>query len=106
MMDHEGHVTKAEKESAHKKIEAAKKKLGLPYQKFLEEGFAVVPRDEAAVARGQKVGPLTDPKAIYEFVKVELLKSSQEMFVVVPLDLHGHPLNDKPYLVAMGSVAA
>ena len=101
MMDHEGHVTKAEKESAHKKIEAAKKKLGLPYE-AREEGFAVVPRDEAAVARGQKVGPLTDPKAIYEFVKVELLKSSQEMFVVVPLDLHGHPLNDKPYLVAMG----
>jgi DNA repair protein RadC len=101
MMDHEGSVTKAEKESAHKKIEAAKKKLGIGASEA-REGFAVVPRDEAAVARGQKVGPLTNPKAIYEFVKVELSKHSQECFLVIPIDIHANPLNDRPYLIAMG----
>lgn len=103
MMDHEGEVTKAEFQSATRKIAEARKRLGLgPTSLAAGEGLAVTQRDQAAVARGQKVGPLTNAKAIYEFTRTELLKSSQEMFVVVPLDIHGHPLNDKPYLVAMG----
>lgn len=64
--------------------------------------LAHVERDPAVVSAGRQKGPITSPRDVYEFVHEDLDKRSQECFLVIPLDLHGQPLNPNPYLVAMG----
>jgi RadC-like JAB domain len=67
--------------------------------------LAVVERDVKAVRAGRKKAPLTNAETIHLFVKKELVGYSQEVVLVIPLDLRGHPLNPKPYVVAMGQRA-
>jgi len=70
------------------------------------EDFAIVERDTVAVVAGRGVGDLHTPRAVYDFCAPTLAKYSQEVFLTIPLDLRGVPLNDKPYMVAMGQTDA
>ena len=65
-------------------------------------GLAVVERDVPAIRRGRKKGQLKTAKDIYDLVHPTLVTQTQEVFVVIPMDIHGRPLNDKPYEVARG----
>jgi len=108
MMRHEGHVTKAEYAKAHKRIVAAGKKFGVQISEVLAEvvgageDFNVATRDEHAVAAGGKHPPLKGPREIYDFTAPMLAKFSQEVMLIIPLDIHGVPLSDKPFMVGMG----
>jgi DNA repair protein RadC len=73
--------------------------------KAKEEDFAVATRNVKAVRAGRKAGAMRNSRAIYDFVSPTLVKYSQEVVLVIPLDLRGHPLNPKPYVVAMGQKA-
>lgn len=64
--------------------------------------LAVVERDVKAVRAGRKIGQLKTAKDFYELVHPALVKESQEVFVVLPLDIHGRPLAPKPFEVARG----
>jgi DNA repair protein RadC len=65
-------------------------------------GLAVVERDVDKVRRGRKKGQLKTAKDIYTLVHPTLVTQNQEVIVVIPMDIHGRPLNDKPYEIARG----
>jgi hypothetical protein len=110
MMRNLGHVSKSEAARAHKRIELAAKKVGIAAKELraasksgvAEEDFTVATRDDEAVAAGATLPALKDPRAIYDFTAPMLAKQSQEVMLIIPLNIHGHPLSDKPYMVAMG----
>jgi len=49
-------------------------------------------RDPKAVEAGRKLGVVDSPAKIYEALRDRLSKESQEVFLVIPLDLRGQPL--------------
>jgi DNA repair protein RadC len=63
--------------------------------------FATVDRDTTELAKGHALGKATKPMEIYEMVHKDLDKESQEVFLVIPLDLHGQALS-RPVEVARG----
>lgn len=58
-------------------------------------------RDPKEIEEGRALGPATSPSAIYRIVGPSLSKESQEVFLVLPLDLRGQLLC-KPIEVARG----
>lgn len=70
-----------------------------------KEDFAVATRDVKAVRAGRQHGALRNARAIYTYVHPTLVKYSQEVVLVIPLDHRGKPLCAKPYVVAMGQKA-
>jgi hypothetical protein len=68
----------------------------------LEVGpFATMDRDTKELERGHKLGELRTPQAIYKVVSEALGKESQEVFLVIPMDIHGQALS-RPVEVARG----
>jgi hypothetical protein len=63
--------------------------------------FATNDRNVKAIAKGQSLGKANTPRAVYDMLHVQLAKESQEVFLVLPLDLHGQPLSP-PVEVARG----
>jgi DNA repair protein RadC len=58
-------------------------------------------RDTSELAKGKKLGKACTPQEIYKLVRDPLEKESQEVFLVIPLDLHGE-LISRPVEVARG----
>ena len=48
-------------------------------------------RDPHEVEAGRKMGVLNSPKRVYEALHTRISKESQEVFLVIPLDLRGQP---------------
>jgi len=63
--------------------------------------FATMDRDTKELAKGKALGSARTPEAIYKMVSGPLAKESQEVFLVIPLDLHGEALS-RPVEVARG----
>jgi DNA repair protein RadC len=63
--------------------------------------YATLPRDEAEVEAGRALGPATTSRQVYDIVRKSLSKESQEVFLVLPLDLRGQCLS-RPVEVARG----
>lgn len=63
--------------------------------------YATIPRDEAELERGRALGPATSARLVYDIVRDALSKESQEVFLVLPLDLRGQCLS-RPVEVARG----
>src|SRR5262249_36452094 len=64
---------------------------------YKAQDFDISTRDVEQVRAGRKRGSMRNAKAIYEYVSPDLLLLSQEVVIVVPVDLRGHPLADKPF---------
>ena len=84
-----------------------RKRLGLEAAEdtapvIYEGGFATVGRDQKAVKAGRHKGKLSNCKAIWLYCHKEFSESSQEVFGVICLDIHGSPLSPKPFEVARG----
>jgi len=63
--------------------------------------FATVPADSAEIKQARKLGVASSPKAVYAMLHKQLHKESQEVLLVIPVDLHGRPLS-RPVEVARG----
>lgn len=61
-------------------------------QQATEAPFASVERDPKLVDEGKKYGNASNARAVYDMVQEQLNKESQEVFLVIPVDLHGDPL--------------
>lgn len=59
-------------------------------------------RYEACSAASRKVGPITGPEPIWRLLSATMLREPQEVFVVVPLNIHD-ALSDCPVEVARGA---
>jgi len=57
-----------------------------------EAPFASVERDPKVVDAGKKLGTAKDARAVYDMLQEQLNKESQEVFLVIPVDLHGDPV--------------
>ena len=66
-----------------------------------EAPFATTERDPKVVDAGKKWGNMSNAKAVYEALQESLNKESQEVFLVIPVDLHGDPVSP-PVEVARG----
>ena len=58
----------------------------------------------ACMDEARKIGPIKNARKAYEVVGPELERQEQEIFVVIPLDVHFH-IRCRPVMVAMGEVA-
>jgi len=63
--------------------------------------YATSERDPKEIEEARALGPATSPKAVYAMVAPDLSKESQEVFLVIPVDLRGQPLS-KPVEIARG----
>ena len=63
--------------------------------------YSTSARDPKEVEAGRALGPANNPEAIYRIVSESLSKESQEVFLVLPLDLRGQLLC-RPVEVARG----
>ena len=63
--------------------------------------YSTIPRDPEEVERGRALGPANTPARIYEILRKALAKESQEVFLVLPLDLRGFLLC-RPVEIARG----
>jgi DNA repair protein RadC len=71
-----------------------------------EGELAHVTRDpakfEACMTKSRAMGPLDNSDKVYKLLRPSMAKQDQEVFVVVPLDLHRHLRGCKPVEVARG----
>lgn len=63
--------------------------------------YATIPRDPAEVDRGRALGVARSPRAVYDMISPTIAKESQEVFLVLPVDLRGQPLS-RPVEIARG----
>jgi hypothetical protein len=63
--------------------------------------YATVNRDTKELAKGQALGMTATPRAIYDLLHDQLSKESQEVFLVIPLNLYGKPIS-RPVEIARG----
>lgn len=63
--------------------------------------FATMDRDTKELAKGKALGKACTPQDVYKIVRDPLSKESQEVFLVLPLDLYGEALS-RPVEVARG----
>jgi DNA repair protein RadC len=64
-------------------------------------GYATSKRDPKEVEAARKLGVAVNPRAVYDMVSSQLAVESQEVFLVLPLDLRGQPLS-RPREIARG----
>ena len=75
--------------------------VGTPPITTLKRDFK---RLEACQKAAEKIGPITGPKQIWQLLAKQLLREAQEVFVVVPLNIHDQ-LADCPIEVHRGAHA-
>jgi hypothetical protein len=63
--------------------------------------FATAGRDPVELQRGHALGKVNTPRRVWDILHTPLAKESQEVFLVIPLDLHGQALS-RPVEVARG----
>ena len=63
--------------------------------------FATVNRDTTELAKGHKLGEVHTPEDVYKLVHDTLSKESQEVFLVLPMDIHSQLLS-RPVEIARG----
>ena len=64
-------------------------------------GFSSIERDPKDVEEGRALGQVRGAKDVYRILHKPLSKESQELFIVVPLDIYSYPCS-KPIEVARG----
>lgn len=66
-----------------------------------EAPFITTDRDPKVVDAGKKWGNMSSPRAVYDALQESMNRESQEVFLVIPVDLHGDPCSP-PVEVARG----
>lgn len=66
-----------------------------------EAPFATTERDPKVVDAGKKWGNMSNARKVYDALQESCNKESQEVFLVIPLDLHGDPCSP-PVEIARG----
>jgi hypothetical protein len=66
-----------------------------------EAPFVTTDRDPKVVDAGKRWGNMSSPRKIYDALQESMNKESQEVFLVIPLDLHADPLSP-PVEIARG----